>query len=237
VSRNELDAARAGAESAQALVRSAEKRLQLARAQLGYTELRTSNAGRIADVLVEVNENVSAGQPVVLLTAGSFLEVKVALPEILISRIQPRDTVTVTFDALPGRPFPARVTEVGVATTGTGTTYPVTVMVEEQDPNVRPGMAAEVAFRFTNPDKREHLLVPPVAVGEDRQGRFVFVVVPGEDGLGTTYRRAVKVGSLTENGLEILEGVDDGDIVVIAGVSRIADGQTVRLMVSAEGAP
>jgi len=115
-SRNELDSARAASESARAQALSLEKRLELVRAQLRYTRLEASTEGTIATVDVEINENVQAGQPVVLLTAGSRPEVVVGVPEILISQVHPGSRVTVSFDAVPHRAFSAAVTEVGVVT-------------------------------------------------------------------------------------------------------------------------
>jgi RND family efflux transporter MFP subunit len=228
-SRDDLDAARAGAESARAQVHSIEKRLQLAGAQLSYTRLEAATDGAIAEVAVEVNENVQAGQTVVLLTSGSRPEVKVGVPGILISQVREGSGVRVTFDAIPGEVFPALVTEVGVVT-GMSTTYPVTVRLEEAGSDVRPGMAAEVAFRFGSPDDRERFLVPSVAVGEDRMGRHVFLVEEESEGFGVTRRRPVTVGELREEGIEILEGVSDGDLLVIAGISKIVDGMKVKLL-------
>jgi RND family efflux transporter MFP subunit len=228
-SRDDLDAARAGAESARAQVHSIQKRLELAGSQLRYTRLKAATDGAIAQVNVEVNENVQAGQPVVLLTSGARPEVEVAVPGILIARVEEGLEVSVNFDAIPGEVFTAVVTEVGVVT-GLSTTYPVTVKLEEDSPGVRPGMAAEVAFRFGSTDDRERFLVPPVAVAEDLEGRYVFIVEPGPEGFGTTRRRSVEVGELREDGIEIVEGVSDGDLVVIAGISKISDGQQVKLL-------
>jgi RND family efflux transporter MFP subunit len=228
-SRDDLDAARAGAESARAQVHSIQKRLELAGSQLRYTRLKAATDGAIAQVDAEVNENVQAGQPVVLLTSGARPEVEVAVPGILISQVQEGSAVRVTFDSIPGETFIAAVTEVGVVT-GMSTTYPVTVRLREADSDIRPGMAAEVAFRFGSTDDRERFLVPPIAVAEDLDGRYLFVVEPGPEGFGTTRRRPVKVGELREEGIEILEGVSDGDLVVIAGISKISDGQKVKLL-------
>ena len=228
-SRDDLDAARAGAESARAQVHSIEKRLELVGSQLRYTRLEAATDGAIAEVGVEVNENVQAGQTVVLLTSGARPEVKVGMPESLIAQVEAGGKVSVTFDSTPGETFSAVITEVGVVT-GMITTYPVKVRLEEADPDVRPGMAAEVAFRFGSTDDRERFLVPPVAVAEDRKGRFVFLVEQGSEGFGVTRRRPVTVGELREEGIEILEGVSDGDLLVIAGISKIVDGMKVKLL-------
>ncbi|MBD3257502.1 efflux RND transporter periplasmic adaptor subunit, partial [candidate division GN15 bacterium] len=216
-SKNDLDQARSTAESAEAQVEAIEKRLELARLQVSYTELRAPVAGSIARVDVEANENVSAGRTVAVITSGSRLEVEVAVPEILIAQIREGDRVTVKFDALGDREIRARVTEVGVASTVLVTTFPVTVTLEENEADCRPGMAAEVAFRFVSSDQRERFVVPAFAVGEDREGRHVFVVKPGADNTGVVERRAVTVGEFTDDGLEVLDGLMEGDLLVTAG--------------------
>ena len=231
-SKNDLDAARAGAVSARQNVNSIAKRLELARATLSYTQLRAQLDGSIAAVPVEANETVGAGQPVVVLTSGGRLEVEVAMPEQLIVDVREGDEVTVRFDAIEGRSFAARVTEVGVVSTGAATTFPVTVRLDREDEDCRPGMAAEADFRFGGRGGREQIYVPSVAVGEDRQGaRFVFVVAEDSAGTLRAQRRGVTIGALGDEGLiEVKEGLADGELVVTAGVSRITDGQEVRLL-------
>ncbi len=228
-SRTDFDAARADAESAQASVRSVQKRLELTRQQLSYTRLLAPVAGAIAEVNAEVNENVQAGQEVVRLAAEGGNEVVLTVPESLISDIRHGQDVVVRFDALPGRTFAGTVTEVGVTTSFMGTAFPVKARLAETDAALRNGMAAEVEFRFEDPGTSGRFRVPAHAVTEDRQGRFVLIVEPTEPGRGVVRRRAVEVGQLTPSGLEVLEGLEDGDRLVTAGISQIEDGDTVKL--------
>ncbi len=240
-SKSDLDAARAQAESNRAQVAAAQQRRELARRQLSYARLTAPVDGAIASVLVEANENVGSGTPVALLTSGSRPEVEVAMPGVLISEVREGATAEVTFDALPGASFPAAITEVGVAATGAGATYPVTVRLTADDSSVRSGLAATVTFRFESGDGEERIYVPPVAVGEDRDGRFVFVLEPtDEDGggeLGTARRRPVAIGDLTPEGIEIKDGLTDGELLITAGVRRIQDGQQVKFLAGAEPRP
>lgn len=229
VSKSELDSARAGFESANAQARSASKRVQLARRQLDYCQLKSPSGGAISQVPVEPNENVQPGQPIVQLSAGELPEVKVAVPEILISGVRKGSAVSVEFDAIKGKKFEARVFEVGVAPDEGATTFPVTVRMMAADSEIRPGLAAEVEFTFDATDTRERVIVPPVAVAADRNGRFVYVLKPTSEGFGTTHRRTVEVGELTTEGLEVLSGIEDGELLVTAGVSRIEDNQRVRV--------
>jgi RND family efflux transporter MFP subunit len=228
-SQNDLDAARASADSEAANVESNEKALEAAQRQLGYTTLTAPVDGAIASVPVEVNENVDGRKTVVTLTSGSRPEVELAIPGVVISRIHQGDTVTVTLSALPGSVFDAVVTEVGVAATGAATTFPVRVRLVEDNDAVRAGMSADVEFRFQvgGPDS---IYLPSVAVGEDREGRFVFVLEPGEEpGVGVVRRRAVDVAEeLSADGIRVLSGVQPGERVVTAGVRRLVDEQRVR---------
>ena len=57
-------------------------------------------------------------------------------------------------------------------------------------------MAAEVHFRFEGQGDTERMAVPAFAVGEDRDGRFVYVIEDEGDGTGRAVRRTVTVGAL-----------------------------------------
>lgn len=229
--QGDLDQALAKAQSARAQVVSASQSLARAQRQLDYTSLRSPVDGLVAAVYVEVNENVQAGRVVVRLTSGSQAQVEVAIPEVLISRIREGDPVGVSFDALPGRRFDALVTEVGVAATGAATTFPVTVRLSQATEDVRSGMAADVTFRFEEVGNRKKILLPAHAIGEDRQGAYVFVLEPTDEaGVGVVRRTAVEIGKeLTPDGrIEIRTGVSEGQRVVTAGVRRLVDGQRVK---------
>lgn len=224
----ELDAARAETETAQAGVRSAEKALQLAKRKARYTRLLAPVDGAVAEKSISENENVQAGQTVLILSAGTRPEVQVTIPEVLIVQVKEGALVKVSFDALPGKTFEATVREVGVASTAGGATYPVTVRLDQTDEGIRPGMAAEVNFVFQDRDNRLRFIVPAKAVGEDIHGKYAFIVQPSDDALGIAKRITVTTGALTADGLEIFDGLNDGDYLVTAGVHKLQDGQKVK---------
>jgi RND family efflux transporter MFP subunit len=232
-SLSQWDQARAVAESAAAQVESLEKRLELAQLRLDYTRLTAPVAGAIATVEVEVNENVQAGQPIVTLSSSALTEVVVDLPGSVITAIREGASAVVECDAIPDETLEAFVTEVGVAASGP-TTFPVTVQLASRDDRVRPGMAAEVTFRLASPDMLgNRIFVPAVAVGEDRDGRFVFLAVREGEGRAVVKRLPVTVGDLTTDGqrdlIEVLDGLSEGDVIITAGVRRLEDGRRVRL--------
>lgn len=229
VALSELDSARAAAESAAAQVQIAEQNLANRRLQLSYTRLYAPAACGVAETFVKENENVQAGQPIVRLNCGDCPEVHVSVPETQIHGVGVGDAVAVTFAALPGERFPATVTEVGVAMTSSASAFPVVAKLTEHCGRVRPGMAADVAFSFDSGGQAGGVIVPTVAVGEDRIGRYVFVLEARDEARYTARRRAVETGQPTVLGIPVLSGLEAGERVVTAGVRRITDGMTVRL--------
>jgi len=226
---NDLDGARANMDSIKAQVKSLEKQLELAQSQLSYTQLIVPVDGFIAEVKAEVNENVQQGQEIAILNAGSRPETTFVVPENLIGQIREGDPVKVRFDAMPGEEFGATITEVGVATGGTATTFPVTARLNNANKDLRQGMAAEVIMNFAQEDGRAVLYVKPKAVLEDSDGRFVFVAQPTENGLAQVVRKSVTIGNLTEDGLAIEGGLDNGDLVITAGLRFLKEGLVVKI--------
>ena len=224
-SKTDLDTARAAFESAEALVAVSQRALEIAQLNESYTRLVAADSCSVASTSVEVGENVSIGQEIISANCGDELKVDVSVPENLISLFGTGLDATVEFDSVPDTPYPGKVTEVGVA--ATGTTFPVSVRLANPE-GLRAGLAAQVIFQFAG--EGVAILVPVSAVAEDQAGRFVYLVLPGEaDGTGIVRRQPVEVGDIVSEGMEITAGLSAGDKVVTAGVSVIREGLKVLL--------
>ena len=234
VSRNQLDSARALAESAQAQYRAASQQVEAARLQLSYTRLTAPQDCTVAQEFVELNQNVSPGQPVIGLNCGNCAEVVVSVSDADIARVTEGMAVSADVSAVPGGKLPGVVREVGVAAAARGTTYPVTIGLQESCENIRSGMAVDVTFEFPTSASGSNLVVPYVAVGEDRDGNFVFVLEAEPDGRMFARRRAVQVGEASADGIIIVQGLSEGELIATAGVRRLVAGQEVTLLGEAE---
>ena len=229
-SQADLDSARAARDGAGSAAGAASQAVRRLERQLEYATLSAPSGGTIVEVPVQANEVVSAGQVVAILQSGDTLQVAVDVPESSINRIAADDEVTIVLDALAGQTFDGKVCEIGVPAGG-GTVFPVKVTLPEDATGIRTGMAATVTFRFEAEETTEaaRFVLPVSAVGEDREGRFVFVVEPTSDGLGVVHRRSVEIGELTGSGIAISSGIETGDRIVTAGVSRIRDELEVQV--------
>lgn len=222
-SRQALDEARTGRDVARSAVAAATQGIRRLQRQLEYATLRAPDGGRVSEVSVEAGAVVGAGQVVAVVQVGEQLEVALDVPEAVINQVERGQEVAVQIAANETE-VNGTVHEIGVPRQGT-TLFPVTVRLDAAE-GVRAGMAAEVTFALEDaPEPRR--FVPASAVGEDREGRFVWVVERGGEGRGTVHRRSVEVGAFEAEGIELEEGVEDGELVVTAGVSRISEGLEV----------
>lgn len=228
-SKADLDAARAASESANAQVRAASQKLEATRLQLSYTRLFAPQACSVAEIFAIENENVSPGQPVLRLTCGSCAEAAVSVSETLIGSISTGMNAEILIAALGDQAFAGVVKEVGVAPSGASSAFPVTVSIIENCDQVRAGMAVDVRITIATADPHSRIVVPLVAVGQDRLGNYVFVLEKTGDHYVAT-RRAVQTSDFDRLGMEITGGLTAGERVATAGVRRLTDGQQVRLL-------
>ncbi len=229
-SLNDLESARAQAESAGAVVGAASKALEIARLNISYTKLTVDTDCSIASLDIEVNENVASGQQVAVVSCRDAFEVTLDLPESLIGSVDATTPVSVHFGSIPGQEFSGIVSEVAVALAAGSAAFPVVIRIAESHPSLRSGLAADVTFQFDSAADQGRVVIPVTAVVKDPNGTFVFIVEPAEiTGEAVVRRRTVTLGELSQLGIEVVDGLDVGDRVVTAGVSIIRDGQRVSM--------
>jgi len=229
-SLNDLESARAQAESAGAVVGAASKALEIARLNVSYTKLMVDTDCSIASLDIEVNENVASGQQVAVVSCGDAFEVTLDLPESLIGSVDETTPVSVHFGSIPDQEFSGIISEIAVALAAGSAAFPVVIKIAESHPSLRSGLAADVTFQFDSAADEGRVVIPVTAVVKDPNGTFVFIAEPAEiAGEAIVRHRTVKLGELSQLGIEVVDGLDVGDRVITAGVSIIRDGQRVLL--------
>ena len=208
---------------------SAKRSVAIQKDQIRFGYLYAPEDGVIASVSAEVDENVSPGQAIGVLNAGTAIEIALGLPESVINEVQKDMMVNVSFTAIPNESFKAIVTEVAPALDRNTSTYPVTVTVTDTDERIKSGMAANVIFEFANGGlNKKTLVVPAHAVGEDSDGRFVFLVEVDKE-KAKVRKQTITIGDLTSEGFEVTSGLKIGQKIATAGLQTLLDGQEVKL--------
>lgn len=217
----------------------ADARLRTAKKALEDTELRAPFAGTMARKLVEDYENVIAKQPVLVLTDDSHLELKLNVPERDLSgEIEGRrvDVQTITaavrpevvITSMPDRRFPARFSEIATTADPETRTYEATAVFEPPPGiSILPGMTAKLIAHI--PERRAGrggIRVPVTASAADANGQpYVWVVDPATNAVS---KRPVTLGELVGSDVIVRNGIQNGDTIVISGVTQLREGLVVR---------
>ena len=228
-SLSDFEAAKNSFRTAEQSYESTRRSVAIQKEQVNFGFLYAPEDGIIAAVNAEVDENVNPGQVVAILNAGTDMEISIGLPESVINLVRREMKVDVAFPAIGDKAFQGQISEVSPSVDAGTSTYPVRVAVLNPSSEIRTGMAANVTFNLGgNDDAKKTLVVPAHAVGEDSDGRFVFLV--NQQGEATTVKKQrVTIGPLTSDGFEISSGLQAGQRIAVAGLQTLLDGQEVRL--------
>jgi RND family efflux transporter MFP subunit len=228
VSQSEVDQAKAAFESARENVSVAVSELNLTNRDLTKTHLIAPFDGVIAVRHVEPFFEVKRGDPIYDVFIEGSMEVVSSIPETDIEGIYQGQSCRMVFPIDSQQNYNGIVTDIGRAA-GTGNAFPVKIKILTMDPRLRPGMTAEVTFQFKEAQYQKAFLVPvkAIAPGEDAGRGHVFVFDPQTS---TVKRQPVSGPGLVEgNQLMVTEGLAGGEIIAVAGVSFLEDGQKVKL--------
>ncbi len=228
-SLNDLDNARTTKESAQANYNAMKNRLEQAELKLSYTKLRAPMNGSISNLTIHKGENASPAMSIASISSTQSIEVPISVPGSLIDNVKEGQTCTVKFDALKNKKYKAIVIEVSHASNQRTTTFPVVVRLVKHPKRVHPGMSATVRFNFHNNVNKNSFVVPLHALMEDKEGHYLYIVDDIKNGVGAIERCNVKRGQLTTDGIIITSGVGTNMKVLTAGMSRVHEGQKVRV--------
>jgi RND family efflux transporter MFP subunit len=230
VSEKAIDSAKANHEGAQKNVEYSTSQLNLARRNREKTTLLAPFDGVIAERHVDRFQEVKRGQKVFDVYIEEVMEAAVSIPESEIEGIYLGLNAEIRFPTRPGQVFEGVVSEIS-SVAGTANAFPVKVAVQGSSEGIRPGMTAEVTILLAGESEQVSYLVPLVAIapGDANARGYVFVY----DSQTSTVKKtpvASDQADARDNHAVISKGVKAGDIIAVAGVSFLEDGQKVKLM-------
>jgi HlyD family secretion protein len=228
ISANDFDTAKynmeslgASRDSGAANLARAEASLEEARENLRKTTITSPIDGVVLTRDVQEGQTVSASlQAPTLLTVGDLgeMEVHANVDEADVGRVKVGQRVAFNVDSYPEREFEGKVFKIYYSPQieQNVVTYDVLVRVKNEGLLLRPGMTANV--RVIINERKGVLVVPtralrvrmPGAEGEGAEGPHVWVLERG-----TPVRRPVKIGLGDSENFEVLEGLKEGDRVLV----------------------
>lgn len=165
----------------------------------------------------------SAGKPVLTIEQITPVKLMISISETFFTKVKKGMDVKVRLDVYGDEVFHGKVNLVYPTIDAQTRTFPVEIVIPNNDQKVRPGMFARVQMSFGVLD---HVVVPDLAVVKQQGSgeRFIYVYENGK----VSYNK-VELGRRLGSYYEVLSGVNSGDRVVVAGQTRLSNGAEVEV--------
>lgn len=217
ITQAEFDAERAALTAAEAQVDQLSTRAS-------YAVIQAPLDGVVTERVVQAGDVVGNQSRMFTVADLSVLVVRVGVSELDVVNIRESDPVELSLDAFPNRPLNGRVRRIFPSADPATRLVPVEVALDaEAETLARPGFLARATFSVGLLE--DVLLIPAGALASTGASPSVFVV---ED--DRVRRRPVRTGLTSQGRVQVLEGLEEGEVVVTQGVSRLREGATVRIV-------
>ena len=208
-------------DEAENALRVADATVSLAEAKLTKLVIKSPFSGTVGLRSASVGDYVKDGQDIVNLEKTDPIKVDFKVPELFQSKISVGQALSVSLDALPGKPYSGRVYAVNPQLDTAGRAVVLRAQMDNHGGALKPGMFARV--RLTLADTGDTVVVPEQSVAMQGEEQIMFKVVDGR-----AMRTKVEVGQRRDGKVEIVEGISGSDTIVVAGWQRLRDGAAVR---------
>jgi len=208
----------------------AEAKLALARATLARLKIVAPFDGVAGIRNINIGDYLKDGADIVNIEDLDAIYVDFRLPERFQTKVQPGQAALIDIDALPGRRYTATILAIDPLVDANGRSVGIRGCIDNRHMQLRPGMFARITPVFgVREDAR---VVPEEALVPQGGRQYVYRLVDGPDqDTRIAQRVEVKVGIRQPGKVEIVDGLQAGDLVVTAGHQRIQkDGTPVRVL-------
>lgn len=179
-------------------------------------------SGTITTSPLRVGTKVTAGTAIARVGDVANLQVKASVPERYVYALKTGLKADIELESYPGEKFVATVTKVSPLVDSVSRTKEVILNLDENDDRVQAGMFAKV--HLWTVDYAGSITLPTNSVIEVNKEKYVYVVKDDE----TVERRYVTLGSSVDDESQIVEGLSEGERVVVEGMRVLSNGSKIR---------
>jgi len=212
-------------EDARSAFELAKAQKQIVDFNLLHSQIKAPSDGKIQKILVEANEMIAPGYPALLFasTENDWV-VRSALIDKDIVKLSIGDSGRITMDAFPGTRFKAEITELGTVADPVTGTYEVELLILKSLPQFRTGFFSRVQIY---PTEIKRFLVVPIEALLDANDKTASVFVYDQ---GKAIKRRISTGTILDDRIVILEGLEEGEFVITDGAKYVRDDSEVNLL-------
>jgi membrane fusion protein (multidrug efflux system) len=204
----------------QATLSANEARVAAARAQLNDLIIRAPFAGRVGLRHVSLGGLVNPGTVITTLDDTTIIKLDFSVPEVFLSTVREGLEISARTSAYPESLFNGRVVSIDSRLDPVSRAIVVRAAINNDDNRLKPGMFMTVKLvRSATPA----LLIPEQAVVPEGERKFVYLVRDGK-----VSRAEVQTGRRRPGEVEVIQGVSEGDQVIVEGTQKVRDGAAVN---------
>lgn len=197
----------------------------LAALNLEYTSVRSPISGVISHRFVKAGNMIGTDQQMYRVTDFTPLQAILHIPEHEMSKIKKNQRAELRVDALPNQTFMGYVERISPVVNSQSGTFKVTIFVDETMNILRPGMFGRVKIVY---DTRENArMIPKSSVISEDLAQSVYVI---KDSLA--FKKKIQTGYTNGLNVEVIDGLDDGEMVVTIGQGSLQDSSKVSIIES-----
>lgn len=179
--------------------------------------IKSPISGNVGKILVDVGSMINPQTSVALIVEYSKVRVEFNLSEVQGGAISKSQKVDIEIDALPGQLFKGKVSEISPVIDPMTRTIGAKAVINNSKKLLKPGMTARVTINLG--EKDNVIAIPKHALLDS----YLFIAKDS-----TAERRDVVVGLIGDENVEILQGLSQGESVIVIGQERLAGGEKVN---------
>ena len=189
--------------------------------QLGNTVIKSPISGIVVSKNITVGETAAAGSTLITIADMSVLKLKGTVSQEALPYIKQNDKVELTVDIYPDQTFEGTVSHIGAMSVSTGAYFPVEISMENTK-QLPSGISAHANLKAGSNNR---ILVPLKCVVSNNGDSYLFII---EDGIAK--KTNVVTGLKNEEEIEIIKGLNGGELVAADNANHLLDGMSVEIM-------
>lgn len=229
ISAQMLDNARTKRDSSAGQVKAAQGSLNLVQEKLNNAKVVVPRSGVVTKRFMQAGTFVRSGSGIVNVADTSILLAKATVSESQVASLAAGTSVQVKVDALPDRPFHGVVTRISPMAELPARTFTAEVSIDNAGNVLKPGMFAKVEMPLAV--HADALVVPESSLVMREDQKTVFVAAADN----TVQQRILTVGFVEDGWVEVLDGIQEGETIVVAGQNKLRDGVQITPAVAGDG--
>ncbi|MDU2066494.1 MAG: efflux RND transporter periplasmic adaptor subunit, partial [Sporomusaceae bacterium] len=227
VSQQQYEAAAAKVANLEGQVNANQGNLAYLEARLTNADVVTPHSGIVIKRYLQAGDYAKAGTAVFNVADTTKMLAKAIVGEGQVTQVKLGDTAQVVISSLSDQPFIGTITKISPSAAVPARTFTVEVTLDNSQGTMLSGLTAKVMA--AGRERPNALVVPESALVLFEDQRTVFVV----DG-DRVVQRKLKLGYVGDGWAEVLSGLNDGDVIVVAGQNTIRDGSSVKVSATRE---